>query len=114
MQQVAQAILLIWIGMMLTVAVLLMLRNYQMKNKPHFDPDVADHVMAIALMLDGILNTGRTDVRFALVIWRDQHDDVQGLVSNDTNDKTVVGMLDDAKKQINNADGIIHHTCGHA
>jgi N-acyl-D-aspartate/D-glutamate deacylase len=80
----------------------------------NFDPGRADHVMALAAMLDGILNSGQSDVRFALVVWRDRESDVQGLVSNASDDKTVIGMLDDAKARINTAESFTHQTHGHA
>lgn len=88
-----------------------------MTNKPRFDTDVPEHVMAIALLLDGILNTGRKDMRFALLVWQDSQDDIQGLVSNASDDQIVVGMLELAKSKINDADGadgIMAHTYGHA
>ena len=85
-----------------------------MTEQPCFDPNDPDHVMSLAQMLNEILNAGRFNVKFALIIWQDRHDDLQGLISNDTNDRTVVEMLDNAKGQINAASGHIHHTCGHA
>ena len=114
MQELAHGLLLIWIGAMLTIAYLLVVRNRVMKAPCEFDPNMPDHVMSLAQMIDGILNASRNDVRFALLVWQDHHPDVQGLVSNDTDDKTVTGMLDDAKHKIERADGTIHQTAGHA
>jgi hypothetical protein len=112
MGDVAHNILLIWIGAMLTVAVLLWLRDKHMTK--HFDPNHPDHVMSLAVMLDGILNSQRRDVRFALLVWQDRHPDIQGLISNDTDDESVLEMLDDAKRQIDQAKGMIHKVHGHA
>lgn len=113
MQEVAHSILLIWIGGMLAVASLLWLRDCKMIK--HFDPNIPDHIMSVAVMLDGLMNSGRKDVRFCLLIWQDHTDDVQGLVSNDTDDKTVIEMLEDAKRRIGITDGrVTAHPHGHA
>ena len=114
MRDIAQAILLIWLGAMLAAVSMFYLRERAMRNQESFDPNQQDHVLSLARLINEILNEKREDIRFALLIWQDQHDDVQGLVSNDTRDKIVIGMLDDAKAQIKRASGIIHHTPGHA
>lgn len=78
-------------------------------SKPRFDPEDPDHIVSLAVMLDSILNSRRGDVRFALVIWQDQHDDLQGTISNETSEETVLERLDEAKKKIHEAE--VH---GHA
>src|SRR2546426_10688969 len=105
---------LIWLGMMLAVTALFYLRDRAMRKKESFDPNQPDHVVSLARLLDTILNEEREDIRFALLIWQDTRDNVQGMISNDTRDKIVVGMLDDAKARIKRASGVIHHTAGHA
>lgn len=105
---------LIWLGAILAITALFYLRDRAMRNKESFDPNQPDHVMSLARLLNEILNEKREDIRFALLIWQDQHTDVQGLISNDMRDKIVIGMLDDAKAQIKRASGIIHPTPGHA
>src|SRR5688572_20208535 len=116
MLEIARNILLVWLCVFaLLLVVFLVLRHRLMKRSQHFDPNVPDHVMGLAVMLDGILNSGRTDIRFALVVWQDQRDDVQGLVSNDTNDAIVISMLDDAKLRITSSETIqATHGHGHA
>lgn len=113
--ELARALMLILIGACLTVIALTHTRKRAMTQQPCFDPNDPDHVMSLAQMLNEILNaSGRFNIKFALIIWQDRHDEVQGLISNDTNDRTVVEMLDGAKGQINRASGVIHNTVGHA
>jgi len=114
MREFAFNLMLIWIGAMLTIAYLLVMRERVMKDPADFNPNDHDHVMSVAMLLNTILNSHRNDVRFALLVWQDHHPDVQGLVSNDTDDKTVTSMLDGAKHKIERASGDIHHTAGHA
>src|SRR3982751_3514207 len=102
MAQFAYNLMLVWIGAMLTVAYLLVMKERVMKTPCEFDPNVPHDVMSLAQVINVILNSGRNDLRFALLVWQDHHPDVQGLVSNDTNDKTVTAMLDDAKRKIKN------------
>lgn len=114
MRDLVQTFLLIWLGAMLAAVTLFYMRDRDMHNQESFDVNQPDHIVSLAHLLNSILNERRTDVRFALLIWQDQHADVQGLISNDTSDTTVVGMLDDAKLKISVAKGVIHHTAGHA
>jgi len=115
MERAAQAALLVSIGAMLAMTALVMLRNRHMKNAPHFDPNIPEHVTGLAVALDKAMNANRADVRFALVVWQDQADDVKALISNASDDKTVVEMLDDAKARIINAETMrVHPSYGHA
>lgn len=113
MERIAQAALLLFTGAMLACLALLTLRMRYMKDK-QFDPNLPDHVMGVAVMLDRLMNVERTDVRFALVVWQHGHDDVQGLVSNATDDDIVIDMLDDARSRIDKEEGVIFHPHGHA
>jgi hypothetical protein len=113
MYEAARSILLIWTGALLTLA-FLMIRRARMKSKASFDPNESEHVLLLASMIDHIVNTDRGDVRFALVVWQSDRDQVQGLVSNDGDDQTVMGMLDDAKNKVCLAGELIHRTSGHA
>lgn len=114
MRDLVQIMLLIWLGATLAAISIFYWQDRAMNNKESFDVNQPDHIVSLAHLLNCILNEQRTDVRFALLIWQDQHADVQGLISNDTSDTTVVGMLDDAKLKISFAKGHIHHTAGHA
>ena len=75
--------------------------------------EAPEHILAVARFLSAALNAGRKDVRFALLVWNDQQADIQGLISNDGNDKTVIGMLDNAKARIICAEAI-QDVAGHA
>lgn len=87
-------------------------------TKKVFSEDIPSHVLAVAQFLNGVLNEGREDIRFALIVWEHNQPLIQGLVSNDCDDKTVIGMLDSAKARIIGASegGVLHRpeVAGHA
>lgn len=113
LDDLAKAFILIWLGAVLAVTYLFYLKDRAMQNKECFDLNQPDHLMSLARLLDEILNEEHGDIRFALLVWQDHRDDIQGLISNSKSDKIVIGMLDDAKSKISRA-SVVHPTPGHA
>ena len=116
-----QCVILFWLSFVLTYGVrhfgpwlLYGKGNDTMAKQITFDPNNPDHVIELAEIINQVVNTERKDVRFALLIWQDHHDDIQGVMSNDAKISRVVEMLDDAKLRINAIPGTVHPTSGHA
>lgn len=80
-----------------------------MTTTTRFDPTDLDHVTTLTVMLDRILNEGRGNVRFVLVLWEDDQNGGAGVVSNEISEETALEMLEEAKQKIHAA-----RTHGHA
>ena len=78
-----------------------------------FDANDNQHVMQLAALVNEILNSGNARLRFALVVWDDDHDNVRGAISNDPATERILEMLDDAKLRITCAEAMFPGS-GHA
>lgn len=79
-----------------------------------FDAKNRRHVLQLSKNIHDLLNAERSNGRFALVLWEEGADQIEGFVSNDQELSHVLEMLDDAKLRISTPPDAIHPTTGHA